>query len=91
MTLIINVFKKQNVYPIYDLNYTENISIIKKYLDKITNLHYIGRGGRFTYTNQDHSLEMGLLSAKGILNNKKYDFDKVVSSDKYFEDGFISK
>lgn len=81
------LFKKEKVYPVYDLEYIKNLEIIKKYLDKFENLYYIGRPGRFNYTNQDHSLEMGLLAAKSIIENKKYEFDKIGKENEYFEEG----
>lgn len=57
-----------NVYPIYDLAYRENVEAALGYLDRLTNLHAIGRPGRFRYTNQDHSLEMGIAAAREILD-----------------------
>jgi len=82
-------FKIKNVYPVYDLNYTKNLQIIKEYLAKFSNLYLIGRSGRFQYTNQDHSLEMGIATARSIIENKNYDLDKFGSEDEYFEKGEI--
>jgi protoporphyrinogen oxidase len=83
------VFKKENVYPIYDLKYPSNLKIIKDYLNKIENLNYIGRLGRFQYTNQDHSLEMGILAAKNIITGNKFNLDKIGNEKEYFEKGYI--
>ena len=85
------VFKKKYVYPVYDLNYHRNLEIIKNYLDKIENLIYIGRPGRFKYTNQDHSLEMGILAALSIIENKKQNFDDIGEENEYFESGYVKK
>lgn len=76
-------------YPIYDLHYKENLKIVKDYLDLFENLHYIGRPGRFIYTNQDHSLEMGILAAQSILDGKEYDLDDVGGEQEYFEKGYV--
>jgi protoporphyrinogen oxidase len=81
------LLKRKNVYPVYDLDYIENLRVIKEYLDKFENLYYIGRPGRFKYNNQDHSLEMGIAAAKGIIENKRPDFDAIGSEDEYFEKG----
>ncbi len=81
-------FKGGKDYPIYDLGYDVNLNIVKKYLDSFKNLYYIGRPGRFKYTNQDHSLEMGILAAKSIIENKKYNFDEVGAEKEYFEKGY---
>ena len=83
------VFKKRFVYPIYDLEYPNTLQIIREYLDSINNLIYIGRPGRFQYTNQDHSLEMGILSARSIIDGKKYNYDDIGQEKEYFETGYI--
>ncbi|MCX6745300.1 MAG: NAD(P)-binding protein [Candidatus Parcubacteria bacterium] len=84
------VFKKQKVYPVYDLNYPANLKIIKSYLNQLENFYYIGRPGRFQYNNQDHSLEMGLLAAQGIETDKKLNPDQIGNSDEYFENGKLN-
>lgn len=71
------LIKQENVYPIYDTDYQLYLKIIKDYLNQFTNLYYIGRPGRFRYNNQDHSLEMGFAAAQSILENKKYDLEKI--------------
>ncbi len=88
---VINFYhiKAKDNYPVYDINYQKNLKVVKNYLDSIKNLHYIGRPGRFKYTNQDHSLEMGIITARSILENKKYDLDRIGSENKYFERGNI--
>src|SRR3989338_4517145 len=83
------LIKRRNVYPIYNLDYQKNLKIIKDYLDKFTNLYYIGRPGRFLYNNQDHSLEMGILTAQSILQNKKPNFEQIENENEYFEKGLI--
>ncbi|MEK6846900.1 MAG: FAD-dependent oxidoreductase [Nanoarchaeota archaeon] len=85
------VLRKKYVYPVYDVNYKKNLNIIKNYLDKFKNLYYIGRPGRFLYTNQDHSLEMGMLVAKSIIDGKKYDLESIGAEKEYFEKGRVGK
>ncbi|MCX6803483.1 MAG: FAD-dependent oxidoreductase [Candidatus Diapherotrites archaeon] len=85
------LFKSKKSYPIYDLDYKKNTKIIMDYLNKFENLYCIGRPGRFQYTNQDHSLEMGILAAKSIIQGKKYDISKIGSEEEYFEKGEISE
>ncbi len=85
------VFKKKHVYPVYDLHYPKHLKIIKDYLNGFKNLFYIGRPGRFQYTNQDHSIEMGILAARSIIENKKYNLDDVGAEKEYFESGYIKK
>ncbi|OGH79001.1 MAG: hypothetical protein A3G08_03420 [Candidatus Magasanikbacteria bacterium RIFCSPLOWO2_12_FULL_47_9b] len=83
-------FKKSHVYPVYDLTYKTHLETVTSYLDSLTNLYTIGRPGRFKYTNQDHSLEMGIAAAKSILENKKYDLEHAGSEDDYFESGTLA-
>lgn len=81
------VLREKDVYPIYDLKYKEYLGQIKDYLNKFDNLYYIGRPGRFRYNNQDHSLEMGMLAAKSIIENIKYNIEEVGEEVTYQEKG----
>jgi len=45
----------------------------------------MGRLGRFNYNYQDHSLEMGIFAARGIMTSKKYNFDNLALEEKHFE------
>lgn len=83
------VLKERNVYPIYDVHYKTYLAVLKDYLDTFTNLYYIGRPGRFRYNNQDHSLEMGMLAAKSLIDGIKYDIEKVGSEFEYYESGTL--
>ena len=82
-------FKRDHVYPVYDLAYKGHLDVIKHYLNHISNLIYIGRPGRFLYTNQDHSLEMGILAARSIIDNKRYNIEDIGVEQAYFERGFV--
>jgi protoporphyrinogen oxidase len=83
------LLKQSHAYPVYDMTYTGHLKKIKDYLDRFENLIYIGRPGRFKYTNQDHSLEMGIAAAKSIEDGQKYDIEKIGSENEYFEKGRI--
>ncbi|MEI7803336.1 MAG: FAD-dependent oxidoreductase [Bacteroidota bacterium] len=63
-----HIEKLNRCYPVYETGYAANVETIKKFLDEIKNLRVIGRYGAFKYNNQDHSILMGLLAAKEILN-----------------------
>lgn len=88
---VINYYhiRKEKTYPVYDLNYKKNLRIVNRYLDSFDNLVYIGRPGRFKYTNQDHSLEMGFLAARSIIENRKINVEDVGSEKEYFEKGYL--
>jgi len=84
------LFRGGKDYPIYDLRYPENLKPVQAYLDRFENLYYIGRPGRFKYTNQDHSLEMGILAARSIIDHRWYNFEEVGAETEYFEKGNLS-
>ncbi len=83
------LWKRRHVYPVYDLQYLDRLDVIKKWLDKPENLYYVRRPGRFRYTNQDHSLEMGIIAARSLLEGRAYDFDAIGAENEYFESGRI--
>jgi protoporphyrinogen oxidase len=79
----------EDVYPVYDTHYQEYLTVIKKYLDTFKDFYYIGRPGRFRYNNQDHSLEMGILAARSIIEGKRYDIESIGTEKSYFESGTL--
>lgn len=83
------LWKRRFVYPVYDLQYKDRLGVVQRWLDTLQNLTYVGRPGRFRYTNQDHSLEMGIVAARMILEGRKYDLDAIGSENEYFEKGPI--
>ena len=61
------VVRTRQAYPVYDLQYAEKISTIKRFLARFPGLEIVGRGGTFRYNNADHSIEMGLLLGQKIM------------------------
>ena len=60
--------------------------MIKNFFRKFKNITLIGRGGTYRYNNQDHSLEMGILAARSIIESKEYDLDKIGDEQEYYEE-----
>jgi protoporphyrinogen oxidase len=85
----VHLFRQSAVYPVYDLEYETHIQTIMQWLDSFQNLYAVGRPGRFRYTNQDHSLEMGILAAQSILGGKRLDIESPGAEKEYFERGFV--
>ena len=54
-------------YPVYDLDYKQNIATVMEFLNSMPGVHVVGRGGSFRYNNADHSIEMGLLLGRRLL------------------------
>ena len=50
-----------SIYPIYDLEFKNNLARVLEYSDSIPNFYLNGRLGLFCYNNMDHSMEMGTL------------------------------
>lgn len=73
------VIRISKCYPVYEKGYKNALLPIKEYLARIPSLQVIGRYGSFKYNNQDHSILMGLLAAKNILERPDFDLWEVNS------------
>jgi len=61
------VIRTRCAYPVYDLDYRENVDKLYAFVHGHPGLHVVGRGGTFRYNNADHSVEMGRLLGKRLL------------------------
>ncbi len=57
-------------YPIYKLNYMQELTRTLRELGRFSNLLLAGRCGRFWYNNMDHSIGQGLTMADKILRGE---------------------
>ena len=64
------VVRMPKAYPVYDGEYGANLAIIRAYLDRLPNLHPVGRNGLHKYNNQDHSMFTAMLAVRNILGEK---------------------
>ena len=64
------VVKMKKAYPIYDQGRTDNVAILKNYLDGMENLQTIGRNGQHRYNNMDHSMLTGLCAARNVVGER---------------------
>ena len=80
------VIRMKKAYPVYDHNYTKNVTVIKDYINQISNLQTIGRNGQHRYNNQDHSMMTGVYAARNILG-ANYDVWSVNVEKEYHEEG----
>lgn len=67
------VVRRQNAYPVYSMDYQNNIQIIKEYLKGFSNLYPMGRSGLFRYNNSDHALLTGIYTARNIMGETSCD------------------
>lgn len=61
------ILREQKAYPLFAVGYTVHYDKLLNYLQKFTNLHIIGRSGKFKYYNMDHAIESGVEAAEEIL------------------------
>jgi protoporphyrinogen oxidase len=64
-------------YPVYLKGYKKILDPVIQHINSIAPLQAIGRYGAFKYNNQDHSILMGLLAAKNIIDDEDIDLWKV--------------
>ncbi len=77
-------------YPVYETGYQAPLAVIKDYLTSIPNLLVIGRYGAFKYNNQDHSILMGLLAARQLLEGKDQQLWDINTDSEYQEKGAVA-
>lgn len=79
------VVRQSKAYPVYDQDYSNNLQLIKDFLNGIQNLQTIGRNGMHRYNNMDHSMLTGILAAKNVLG-EQYDIWNVNEDEEYLEE-----
>lgn len=79
------VLRVKKAYPMYDRNFSRNLAIIRRYLEKFTNLQMLGRNGLHKYNNQDHSMLTGFLAADNLVHGDEHDIWQVNSDSEYQE------
>ena len=56
-----------HAYPIFNVDYRQNLTIITDWLERFENLQLIGRSGRYSYLNMDCAMESGIRAVENIL------------------------
>ncbi len=80
------VFRMPKAYPVYDLEYSENVDTISNWiLNNYPDVYPVGRNGMHRYNNQDHSMVTAYLSIRNILGEKN-DIWNVNVEDEYHEE-----
>jgi protoporphyrinogen oxidase len=78
------VVRTTQAYPIYDLQYSAKLDLIRTFLKQFEGLHMVGRGGTFRYNNADHSIEMGLLLGQKLMGHD-INYDEINMNQEYHE------
>jgi len=79
------VVRMPKAYPIYDSAYRESLSVVRTFLQDISNFQVVGRNGMHKYNNQDHSMLTAMLAAENILGSN-HDLWKVNTEQDYHEE-----
>ena len=81
------VVRQPKAYPVYDENYKNHITVIRREIEKsFPTLYLIGRNGMHKYNNQDHAMMTAMLTFKNILlGDKKFDVWNVNEDAEYHE------
>ena len=76
----------QKAYPIYDAAYREHLDRVRAFIDRVPNLHTVGRNGMHKYNNQDHSMYTAMLALDNMLGVAQHDVWEVNTDFEYHEE-----
>jgi protoporphyrinogen oxidase len=79
------VVRMPKAYPVYDAAYREHLDKVQEYIDRIPNLHLVGRNGLHKYNNQDHSM-LTAMFAVANMQGAAYDVWAVNTDFEYHEE-----
>ena len=79
------VRRKCCVYPVYDLEFKENISLIESYLNTHEYMVSLGRQGLFVHDNTHHTIEMGTAAGKCLEKGFRWNRSRWAEYRKTFE------
>ncbi len=60
------VIRMPKAYPIYDSDYRGHLDAVREFIDRISNLHTVGRNGMHKYNNQDHSMLTAMMAVENM-------------------------
>jgi protoporphyrinogen oxidase len=60
------VVRMPKAYPVYDSTYNEHLANVRGFIDRIPNLHTVGRNGMHKYNNQDHSMLTAMMAVANM-------------------------
>jgi protoporphyrinogen oxidase len=71
-------------YPVYDLEYKENLTPVLDFVHSLENIRTGGRQGLFRYNNMDQSIEMGRRMAWSVIAGRDTGHEAVATEAEYF-------
>jgi protoporphyrinogen oxidase len=73
-------------YPMYDAEYAERVSTIRRWLDGVENLQQVGRNGLHRYNNSDHSMLTAMRAVDNLVKGTDHDIWAVNAESAYHEE-----
>jgi protoporphyrinogen oxidase len=64
------IVKAGRAYPVYDLDFEDNLKVLTDYLSKFENLQLTGRGGEFKYTTTAEHMEAAIKLAEDLVRTQ---------------------
>ncbi len=86
-----HVIRAPHAYPVYDGGYSNNVALIRQFLDGLENFQTIGRNGLHRYNNQDHAMMTGLLAARNLALGERNDLWSVNTEPEYQEEALLEE
>lgn len=83
--------KVPKCYPIFFGDYKIHLDEIISFFKQFKGLQLIGRYGSFKYNNQDHSILMGILAAKNIVDSEQHNLWEINTDYEYQESSIITE
>jgi protoporphyrinogen oxidase len=80
------VFRVSKSYPVYDSDYRDSLSILRRFVDSLENFQTIGRNGLHRYNNQDHAMLTGMLAVRNVVLGERNDLWSVNADQEYHEE-----
>lgn len=78
------VIRNKYAYPVYHLDYKQDLDKIFSYLSKFENFQTIGRSGLYRYNNMDHSILTGFYAARNVMGDN-YNILEINADEEYHE------
>ncbi|MEW5917591.1 MAG: FAD-dependent oxidoreductase, partial [Gemmatimonadota bacterium] len=85
------VVRMPKAYPVYDAQYRDHLNVVRSYIDKIPNLHTVGRNGMHKYNNQDHSMLTAMMTVANMRGTAAHDVWAVNTDYEYHEEQKIDE
>ena len=80
------VVRVPKAYPVYDSDYSEYLTTLRKFVESLENVQTVGRNGLHRYNNQDHAMLTGMLAVRNLVLGEHNDLWSVNTDQEYHEE-----